>query len=455
MNNVELVKVQREYFETGATLDLKFRLNALKSLLNAIIINENRLTEALRADLGKSSYEAYMTEIGLCRDEIRFLLGKLPSWVKKKRVPTPLTHFAAKSFTVPEPLGCALVMSPWNYPVLLSMDPLAGAIAAGNCVVLKPSNYSPATSSILAEIIKANFNPEHVSVVTGGRAENADLLEQKFDYIFFTGSSAVGKVVMEAASKHLTPVSLELGGKSPVIVDETADIPLAAKRIAFGKGINAGQTCVAPDYVYVHEDKKDIFIDELRRTFTEFYPQGVDDGNLPRIVNEKHFDRLMGLMKGENVVIGGESCRDTLRIAPAVLTGITWESPVMGEEIFGPLLPILEYRDIDGVLRTIKGHPKPLALYLFSKNKELQNRVLRQVPFGGGCLNDTVIHLATPHMGFGGVGESGMGAYHGKLSFDTFSHYKSIVDKKTWIDVPLRYPPYSKKKERWMRYFLR
>jgi aldehyde dehydrogenase (NAD+) len=455
MDKKELLDKQRTFFDTGETRGLKFRKEALKSLLNAVIVNEDRLKEALYADLGKGSCEAYMTEIGLCRDEIRFLIRHLPGWMCSRRMPSPLAQFAAESFVVPEPYGSTLIISPWNYPVLLSIDPLAGAIAAGNTVVLKPSNYSPHVSAVLSEMLSALFPPEFVSVVTGGRAENADLLEQKFDYIFFTGSVAVGKVVMTAAAKHLTPLSLELGGKSPVIVDETANIPLTAKRLAFGKYVNAGQTCVAPDYVYVHDSVKERLIEELKRVIPAFYPGGVDDPLLPRIVNEKHFDRLMGLMAGENVVIGGESRRETLKIAPTVLDHITRESPVMGEEIFGPIMPLLMYKDIDAVIRDIKAHPKPLAFYLFSQDKSLQQRVLRDVPFGGGCLNETLMHIATSHMGFGGVGESGMGAYHGKHSFDTFTHYKSIVDKKTWIDMPIRYAPFDSKKERILRLFLK
>lgn len=451
----ELVKIQREYFESGATLDVKVRLEALKRLLNLVIVNEKKLMDALHADLGKCGREAYMTEIGMCRDEIRFLIKHLPGWVRNRRMPTPVAQYAAESFVVPGPYGAALIISPWNYPVLLSIDPLAGALAAGNTVVLKPSNYTPHTSAVLAEILSAAFEPGLVSVVTGGRAENADLLEQKFDYIFFTGSVAVGKVVMAAAAKHLTPISLELGGKSPVIVDETAKIPLAAKRLAFGKYINAGQTCVAPDYVYVHSSIKAQLIEELKHVIPAFYPGGVESTGLPRIVNEKHFDRLLGLMQGENIVVGGESRRDTLKIAPTVLSDITRQSPVMGEEIFGPIMPLLEYTDINTVLREIKANPKPLALYLFSENKALQKRVLREVLFGGGCINDTIIHLATSHMGFGGVGESGIGTYHGKHSFDTFTHYKSIVDKKTWIDLPIRYAPLDSTKEKLLRFFLK
>jgi len=455
MDKSEIVKAQRDFFTTGVTLDVKFRLDALKRLLNSVVTNERKLLDALYSDLGKSDYEGYMTEVGLCRNEIQYLIKHLSGWAKRRYVRTPLAQFAAASFIVPEPYGSTLILSPWNYPVLLSLDPLAGAIAAGNCVVLKPSNYSPATSKVLAELIAEVFPPGHVRVVLGGRTENADLLEQKFDYIFFTGSAEVGKVVMEAASKHLTPVSLELGGKSPTIVDETADIPLTAKRLAFGKIINAGQTCVAPDYVYVHESKLDDLVAALRGAIKKYYPGGVDDINLPKIVNAKHFDRLLGLLAGENAVIGGNSKRDTLKIAPTVLTNIKLDSPVMGQEIFGPILPLLPYTDINEVIRSINSRPKPLALYLFSKDKSRQQKILREVSFGGGCINDTIIHLATPYMGFGGVGESGMGAYHGKMSFDTFTHYNSIVDKKTWLDLPIRYAPFSRKKEKALRFFLK
>jgi aldehyde dehydrogenase (NAD+) len=455
MTKEELVAAQRAYFDTGKTLGLKFRREALRRLREAVIANERKLMDALHADLGKTGCEAYMTEVGLCRDEMRFLSEHLPKWMKNRRVPTPMAQFAASSFVVPEPYGVALIISPWNYPVLLSLEPLAGAIAAGCCAVLKPSNYSPATSQALADMLSSIFPPEYVAVVQGGRAENADLLEQRFDYMFFTGSVAVGKAVMAAASKHLTPVSLELGGKSPVLVDGTADLRLTARRLAFGKYVNAGQTCVAPDYVYVHQSKKDELVKELDRAIAELYPKGVENECLPKIVNEKHFGRLLGLMAGENAVIGGGSDRAKLKIAPTVLDGVTQESKVMGEEIFGPILPLLTYTDIEDALKAIKARPKPLALYLFSKDRALQRRVLREVPFGGGCLNDTIIHLATPHMGFGGVGESGMGAYHGKLSFDTFTHYKSIVDKKTWIDLPIRYAPYTKSKERLLRMFLK
>ncbi len=455
MNSKELLAAQREYFDTGATLGIDFRVDALKKLYNAVKANERKLLDALHADLGKSDCEGYMTEIGMCRDEIRFEINHLRGWARPRHVHTPLAQFAAGSFVVPEPYGVALIISPWNYPVLLSLDPLAGAIAAGNCVMLKPSNKSANTSKALAEIIEQIYPPEYVSVIKGSRSENADLLDHKYDYIFFTGSVGAGRTVMQAAAKHLTPVSLELGGKSPVIIDETADIPLTAKRLAFGKFINAGQTCVAPDHAYVHASKAGELIKELEKRIKTFYPGGLGDKNLPKIIDEGQFDGLIGLIEGEEAAIGGGYSRETLKIEPTVLTGITSESRSMKQEIFGPILPIIEYTDINDAIRQIKSRPKPLALYLFSKDKTLQKRVLREVPFGGGCINDTIIHLASTHMGFGGVGESGMGAYHGKLSFDTFTHYKSIVDKKTWMDLPVRYAPFTAAKEKMLRMFLK
>ncbi len=455
MNNNEIIAAQRAFFDTGATLDMKFRIAALKKLLDAVIRREQLLKDALYADLGKSGCEAYMTEIGMCRDEIRYLIKHLPGWIRSRRVTTPLAQFCADSFVVPEPYGCALIISPWNYPLLLSLDPLAGAIAAGNCALLKPSRNAAATSEALKEIISDIFPPEYVSVATGSREQNADLLDNKFDYIFFTGGAVSGRTILEKAAKHLTPVSLELGGKSPVIVDETANIAVTAKRLAFGKYLNAGQTCVAPDHAYVHASRKKALIEGLKKAIDEFYPGGIEAAHLPHIINEREFDRLLRLLEGENAVIGGQINRDMLRIAPTVLDNVSLDAPVMQEEIFGPVLPIVEFTDINDVIKSIKSRPKPLALYLFTSDKNLQRRVLREVPFGGGCINDTIIHIATPHMGFGGVGESGMGSYHGKYSFDTFTHFKSIVDKKTWIDLPVRYAPFSGSKERQVRFFLK
>jgi len=455
VDKIEIIRQQKEFFAGGKTLGLGFRLDALKKLACTVRENEGKLLEALRADLGKSHAEGYMTEVGLSLSEINFMIKHLPGWVRPKRVHTPLVHFAAKSFIHPEPYGTVLIISPWNYPALLTLEPLAGAIAAGNCAIIKPSRNSPETSRVLAEMINGIFPPEYVRVVQGDRGENADLLEQKFDFIFFTGGAATGRTVMQAAAKNLTPVCLELGGKSPVIIDDTANIMLAAKRLAFGKFINAGQTCVAPDYVLVHESRQQELLGELKKNIDVFYPKGLTDANLPHIINIAQFQRLVSLIEGKNTVIGGAYDPETRKIEPTVLADVDPDSPVMEQEIFGPVLPVIPYRDTDWAVRLVKSRPKPLALYVFSNDKAFRQRVLTELSYGGGCINDVIMHIATPYLGFGGVGESGMGSYHGKNSFDTFTHYKGIIDKKNWIDLPLRYLPYSGFKEKIIRMFLR
>ena len=451
-----LVSAQRAYFRTGATLDLSFRRRALDTLEDALRARESALLDALKADLGKSAGEGYLCEVGLTRSELSYMKKHFRRWAKAKGVATPMSLFPGKSFTLPRPYGVSLIMAPWNYPILLSLEPLIGAIAAGNCCILKPSAYAPAASAALRELVEACFPPEYVAVVEGGRAENQALLEQHFDYIFFTGGVEVGKLVMEKAARWLTPVTLELGGKSPCIIDQTADLPLAAKRLAFGKYLNAGQTCVAPDYVLVHRDVHDGLLALLAGEIAAFY--GSDPLACPdygRIVNEKHFHRLMGLMDSGRVVCGGTGSAETLQIAPTVLADVSPDSPVMSEEIFGPVLPVLAYESLDEAVAFVNARPKPLALYLFTTDKAAERRVLRDCSFGGGCINDTIIHLATSDMGFGGVGESGMGSYHGKLSFDTFTHYKSIVKKSNRLDLPVRYQPYTKEKERMLRRVLK
>lgn len=456
MSIEQLVAAQKAFFNTGATRDAAYRRSALAALRQALTEREADICAALKADLHKSPFESYMCEVGLVRSELDYMEKHLERLMRTRRVKTPLAQFPARSFVVPEPLGVALVMSPWNYPFMLALDPLVGAIAAGSCAVLKPSAYTPATSRILKELLESCFAPEYIAVVEGGRAENEALLEQKFDYIFFTGSVAVGKLVMEKAARWLTPVTLELGGKSPCIIDKTANLPLAAKRLAFGKYLNAGQTCVAPDYVLAHKDVRDELLALLEREITAFY--GSDPLSCPdygRIVNEKHFRRLMGLMDSGRVVCGGTGNAETLQIAPTVLADVSPDSPVMAEEIFGPVLPVLTYDSLDEAVAFVNARPKPLALYLFTTDKAAERRVLRDCSFGGGCVNDTIIHLATSDMGFGGVGESGMGSYHGKLSFNTFTHYKSIVKKSNRLDLPIRYQPYTEKKERLLRLFLK
>ena len=455
MDIQSLVQVQRSHFQTGATLGLTARRTALKRLGEAIRAHEGDISAALLADLNKSPTEGYMCEVGLTLSELSFVEKRLARWMGDRNHLTPLAQFPARSFTVQEPYGVVLIMSPWNYPFLLTMEPLIGAIAAGNCCVVKPSAYSPATSAVIRDILSQCFPPEYVAVVEGGRAENQALLDQKFDYIFFTGGTAVGKEVMSKAAKHLTPVTLELGGKSPCIVDATARLELAAKRVVFGKLLNCGQTCVAPDYLLIDRRVKDRFLAHLRKQISLQYGDALDNNGYVRMVNRKHFDRVLGLIDPSKVVLGGGSNPDALKIQPTVLDGVSPEDPVMGEEIFGPVLPVLTFDRVEEALEFVNARPRPLALYLFSQNKQTHELFLRRSSFGGGCINDTIIHLATSEMGFGGFGESGMGAYHGKAGFDTFSHYKSIVDKKTWMDLPMRYQPYQEFYGKLIRMFLR
>ena len=439
-----LLENQRAFYQTGATIPVAFRIAQLKKLYAAIAANEAAIAQALQEDLGKSTFEGFMCETGLVLSELSFLIRHTRGFARAKTVPTPLAQFPSRSFIQPVPYGNTLIMSPWNYPFLLTMEPLADAIAAGNTAIVKPSAYAPATGRLMAEILAQCFDPAYVAVVTGGREENTALLEQKFDFIFFTGSQNVGREVLRRASEHLTPVVLELGGKSPCIVDETADIPLAARRIVFGKFLNCGQTCVAPDYILCHASVKEQLISQLSAQIrAQFGENPLGNPDYGKIINEKHFRRLCGLMDPEKVVIGGQQDAGCCRIAPTVMDNVTQEDRVMGEEIFGPILPILTYDSFAEVVSGLKNAKKPLALYLFSANKAHIRKVTGELSYGGGCINDVVIHLATSSMGFGGVGESGMGAYHGREGFETFSHRKSIVDKKTWLDLPIRYQPYS------------
>ena len=450
-----ILNKQRDFFRSGATLPVKNRLEVLKKLKEIIQNRENDILEALHIDLGKSSTEAYMCEVGLAVSEITYFRKNLKKFAKDQTVFTPLTNFHSRSYIKSVPYGNVLIISPWNYPFLLSIEPLVDAIAAGNTVILKPSAYSPATSKIVKEIVEEAFSQKYVAVVTGGRDENRHLLSMKFDYIFFTGSQNVGKEVLRAASENLTPVSLELGGKSPCIIDETADIKLAAKRIAFGKFLNCGQTCVAPDYIYCHESVKDKFIEELKKQIEIQYTDNpLANTNYGKIINQKHFVRLCNLLEENKIVIGGKVDVDALKIAPTVLDNITWEDKVMQEEIFGPILPIMTFNNVYEVVEIIEDRPHPLALYIFSNNKKTIHNVTQLCRYGGGCVNDVVVHLATPEMPFGGVGASGMGSYHGKFGFDIFSHKKSILDKKTWFDLPIRYQPYSEICDKLLKFFL-
>jgi aldehyde dehydrogenase (NAD+) len=441
METARLVNKQRAFFHTGKTKDLVFRMDALQKLRTAVKNHEEALMQALKADLNKSEFEAYSSEIGIVLEEIRFALRHLRSWAKPKKVKTPVTHIGSTGWIYSEPYGAALIIAPWNFPFQLSVAPLIGAIAAGNCAVLKPSELTPRTSELLAELIKDTFPEEYIAVVLGGVETSQALLEQKWDYIFFTGSGPVGKIVMEAAAKSLTPVTLELGGKSPCIVHEDANLKLAAKRIAWGKFMNAGQTCIAPDYVYVHHRIKDTFLSRLVEAIKELYGDNpLEQDDYTRIVSRKHFDRLSGFLANGVTLTGGRTNPERLAIEPTVVTNISWGDPVMQDEIFGPILPVLEYSDLTHVIEGIQNHPTPLALYIFSENQGIQQTVLDSVSFGGGCVNDTVYQFTSPYLPFGGVGSSGVGAYHGKGSFDTFSHKKSILKQTTLFDVPFRYP---------------
>ncbi len=452
----QLIKKQRAYFATGKTKNVSYRIAALQALKRAVQNHEQEINEALKKDLGKSGMESYMCETGMVLSELTHLIGHVKRYARERRVPTPIAQFHAKSFTSPEPYGVTLVMSPWNYPLMLALEPAAGAIAAGNCVIIKPSAYAPATSEIIAKIIAECFAPHFVAVVQGGRAENESLLEQRFDFIFFTGSVAVGRLVMEKASRYLTPVCLELGGKSPCIVDKTANIKRAAQRIVFGKYLNLGQTCVAPDYLFVQEEVKEQLLSEIEKCIRrQFGSDPLSNPDYGHIVNEKHFRRLLGLMQGESVRFGGRTDEGSLRIEPTILDNVSPASPIMQEEIFGPLLPVLTFHELSEVITYVNRHEKPLALYLFTRSRKAEKSILKHCSFGGGCINDTIIHSATSSMGFGGVGNSGMGSYHGKDSFELFSHRRSIVKKYNWIDMPIRYQPYAGWKQALLKVFLR
>lgn len=452
----EILTKQRGYFRSGATLPVSFRIAMLKKLYAAVKKYDPEIRAALKSDLGKSEFEGFMCETGLVLTEISYMIRHVKSFAADKIVPTPLPQFASVSYKKPSPYGNVLIMSPWNYPFLLTLDPLVDAIAAGNTAVVKPSAYSPATSAVIEKMLTEIYGEEYVAVITGGRRENARLLEMKFDFVFFTGSQNVGREVLRHTAETLTPAVLELGGKSPCIVDSTAKIRLAAKRIVWGKFLNCGQTCVAPDYILCHSSVRDRLVHEItvqiRRQFGESPLENPDCG---KIVNEKHFDRVCGLIDPEKTVHGGQVNRETLQIAPTVMTDVTWDDAVMQEEIFGPVLPVLTYEKLSDIIDVLADRPKPLAFYVFSENKAHIRTLTSRCSFGGGCVNDVVIHLATSEMGFGGVGESGMGSYHGREGFDVFSHSKSIVDKKTWMDLPMRYQPYKKLNGKLLHMFLR
>ena len=452
----ELCRCQREFFAAGATLDPDFRRQALGRLYDALEKSQDLLSQALYEDLGKPAQESYFCEIGLCLSEIRYLSRHVGAFAREKTVPTPLSQFRGRSFRKWSPYGLCLIMSPWNYPVLLTLEPLAAALAAGNTAIVKPSAYAPATAQALKTLVGSVFPREHAAVVLGGRQENACLLEERFDHIFFTGSRAVGQLVLQKAARHLTPVTLELGGKSPCIVHQSADLSLAARRIVFGKLLNCGQTCVAPDYILCHSSVKGELVEQLiRQIRLQYGPDPLHSDAWGRMVSRKHFDRVVSLIDREKTVFGGGSDPDRLKIEPTLLDGVGWEDPVMGEEIFGPVLPIMTYEDLEEVIRTVNSRPSPLALYLFARDRKAVRLVTDRCVFGGGCVNDCVVHLASSHLPFGGVGESGMGAYHGKASLETFSHCKGILEKKSRPDLPMRYQPYDPHYDTLIRKILR
>ncbi|MBD5643529.1 aldehyde dehydrogenase [Clostridium botulinum] len=447
MENIRnILEKQKSFFDKGYTKDINFRIEALKKLKHNIKINENNIFKALKIDLNKSEFETFITEVGIVYDEINGAIKNIKKWSKPKKVKTPITNFLASSYIYNEPYGVALIMSPWNYPFQLIMAPLVGAISAGNCVLLKPSELAIETEKIIVKIIKDTFSDEYIGVITGGIEESTALLKEKFDYIFYTGGINVGKIVMRAAAEHLTPITLELGGKSPCIVDKDANIDLAARRIAWGKFLNAGQTCVAPDYLVVHRNIKEKLISSIENYIVEFFGENTfESEDYPRIINERHFKRLEGYLKEGKIVSGGNTDINNLYIEPTIIEGINFENRIMEEEIFGPIFPVIEFENIDKVIDIVKNNPKPLALYYFSENKEKQEFIIKNISFGGGCINDTIMHLSTSTLPFGGVGSSGIGGYHGRASFDTFSHKKSILKKSNLIDVKIRYAPFKGK----------
>jgi len=436
-----VIERQKQYFRTGETRSVSFRKEQLIKLREAVLRFEPQLLAALKEDLNKSEQEAYTTEIGIVLSEIRTALRYVRRWSKPERARTPMTHFGASSRIVPEPYGTTLIIGPWNYPVNLMLVPVVSAIAAGNTIVMKPSEMAPATSRALAALVRETFRPEYATLIEGEASVSTELLKRPFDHIFFTGSPQVGRIVMEAAAKQLIPVTLELGGKSPCIVHKDARLSLAAKRVVYGKLTNAGQTCVAPDYLLVHREAKAALLKEIESIVETFYGQDpIRDPDYGRIVNERHYRRLLGYLADGRIAYGGQTDDASLKIAPTLLEDVSPNSKVMREEIFGPILPVLEYESTEELLSIVRENPKPLALYVFSENKQFQQDIIREVPFGGGCVNDTLMHLGTPYLPFGGVGTSGIGSYHGEHGFRTFSHYKSVLKQTSRFDFPFRYP---------------
>ena len=441
-----MLKEHKKFFAAGETRSIEYRIAALKRLKSVIKKYEKEIINALYRDLGKSEFEAYGTEIGFVLDSIGNFIKHLKNWSKTKKIRTPIHQFPSKGFIMYEPYGTVLIIGPFNYPFQLLVEPLVGAIAAGNCAILKPSESTPTVSALVKQIIEETFDETYIRVVEGEKETTSALINSDFDYIFFTGSVPVGRIVMQAAAKNLVPVTLELGGKSPVIVDKTANLDIAAKRITWGKLINAGQTCIAPDYVLVHKDIKDSFIEKLKTTIVSFYGEDASkSSDYGRIVNSRQFGRLTSIIEKDKdkIIYGGNSNDGTLYIEPTILDRVNWKDAVMQDEIFGPIMPILEYENLETAIEMINDRPKPLALYIFTEDKNVEAEVLKKISFGGGCVNDTISHVASSSLPFGGVGNSGMGSYHGRDSFETFSHRKSILKKSTSISIKLIFPPYG------------
>ena len=443
-NYHELVNNQRDYFNTNQTKDIKLRVNTLKQLLHVLKSNEELLYEAIYKDFKKSKFEVFETELGLVYGEIKLSINEVENWSRKQQVPTNLANMPASSYIIPEPLGVSLVIGAWNYPYMLSLHPMVSAIAAGNTVIIKPSELSPKTSAVMAQIINSNFDSNYLHVVEGGIPESTELLKQKFDKIFYTGSTQVGKIIYRAAAEHLTPVTLELGGKSPGFVTDDASIKITAQRLVWGKFLNAGQTCVAPDYLLVDSKIKDKLIAEIKIQIIKIHGENPENSEaLTRIINKHHFERLVQLIDPSKVIIGGQSNIDSLYIAPTVMDKVEFSDLIMEDEIFGPILPIITFTDLNWAINQVKSRPKPLALYVFTESKKIKNKLLNEISFGGGGINETLVHLANHNLPFGGVGSSGTGNYHGKFGFDNFSHQKAIHDKPTWFEPGLKYPPYT------------
>lgn len=455
MKAATIVEKQKTYFKSGATKSVEFRIHQLSTLKKILTEHEEELVAAVYNDFKKPEFETYATELGILHNEISFALKKLKKWAKPQRVSGAMINFPSANYTLAEPYGCVLIIAPWNYPIQLALLPLIGAIAAGNTVVIKPSEITTHTSVALKQILEQWFKEEYIAVMEGGAEVTQQLLSQHFDYIFFTGSTRVGQIVMEAAAKTLTPITLELGGKSPCIVDETADLKVAARRIAWGKFLNAGQTCVAPDYLLVQSNIKHEFLEHFKAAIQKFYGDDPKQSpDFPRIINQQHFNRLAALLEDGVIYHGGQTDSDERYIEPTVLIDVKADSKVMQEEIFGPILPVLTFDDFPQALQIVESFPKPLSFYIFTNNRETENQFIHSCSFGGGVVNDVVTHLGNHHLPFGGVGTSGIGSYHGKHSFNTFSHIKSIMKKSFWLDIPFRYAPY-KGKLKWIKKILK